>query len=472
MTPRRRLRPPSPRAIAAVVGAKAAAFASRRLSRGGGTSLPGLIANQIDPNLIKRVVAQAGHGRVVVTGTNGKTTTARMLAQIAAADGLTVLHNRSGSNLMRGLASTAVAAVDLLGRLPAAEQTIGVFEVDEATIPLALPQLQPRAVVFTNLFRDQLDRYGEVDSISGAWRSALGRLDRQCTLVLNADDPSVASLAHDWSGKVIFFGVQDQRHASTAEHAADARWCPRCGADYLYEAQYFGHIGIWQCPGCGASRPLPDVRAREVDLSPEHPTRLRIETSSGEFAVTSRLEGLYNAYNALASVAAAAALGLSRAATCAGLGGLEAAFGRGESMLVGGRQVHVLLCKNPAGANQVLRLLAANPAKKTLLVVLNDGIADGRDISWIWDVDFELLSGGVETIVVSGRRAADMALRLKYAGLGSVLLMEPDEERAVDRAIAATPERGQLYTLPTYTAMLKVREHLASFAGRPHYWDN
>jgi UDP-N-acetylmuramyl tripeptide synthase len=472
MTPRRNVDSVNLRAITALAGGKAAALVSRRLTHSGGTSLPGLIASRIDADTIKRVVSQLGHGSIVVTGTNGKTTTARMLSQIASAAGLSVLHNRSGSNLMRGLASTVVAAADTFGRLPSAERMIGVFEVDEATLPLALPQLQPRAVVFLNLFRDQLDRYGEVDSISGAWRSALRQLENRTVVVLNADDPSVASLATDWHGEVITFGVQDETHASAEEHASDARWCPTCGSNYLYEAQYFGHIGVWRCPGCAASRPIPDVRAIEVDLPAQAPMLLRMETPIGELNLTLQLEGLYNAYNALAAVAGAVALNVPETAIRAGLAELVAAFGRGEAMLVDNRHVHLFLCKNPAGTNQVLRLLAANPVKKSLLLILNDGIADGRDISWIWDVDFESLTCQSESIVVSGSRAADMALRLKYAGSGDALLIEPDEQRALDLALSVTREGGHLYTLPTYTAMLSVRERLASLAGYSHFWEN
>jgi UDP-N-acetylmuramyl tripeptide synthase len=433
--------------------------------------LPGLIAERIDPSALHHIAAQFGRGSVVVTGTNGKTTTARMLSAIAVSEGLPVVHNRSGSNLMRGLTATAVAAADPLGSIPNADETFGVFEVDEATLPQALPAIQPRAIVFTNLFRDQLDRYGEVDSIATLWRRAIDSANLETTLVLNADDPSVAGLSEVWGGRTLAFGVDDRALAVPAEHAADSRWCHACGAEYVYDALYFGHVGLWRCPGCGRARPVPEVSARVVRLSPSGDTRLAIRALAGELELSLPLSGMYNVYNALAAAAGAFACGLSPVAINRGLAGVEAAFGRQERMLVNGRDVRLLLCKNPAGVNQVLRLLDAEPGPLYLLVVLNDGTADGHDISWIWDVDYELLSERVQRAVVSGRRAADMALRLKYAGWSKALVLEPNQRLAVERALACTPDNCTLSVLPTYTAMLSVRERLAELAGRSHFWE-
>jgi UDP-N-acetylmuramyl tripeptide synthase len=456
--------------MVALAGGKLTAAVSRRLG-GGGTALPGLLVEQIDPGLLHRIATQLGHGSVVVTGTNGKTTTARMLAAVAQAAGLRVIHNRSGSNLMRGLATTAADAAGVLGEVDRAADSIGVFEVDEATLPLAVAALEPRVVVFTNLFRDQLDRYGEVDSISALWRRGLERLPGSATVVLNADDPSVAALGEAWTGRRLIYGVDDRRHAVEAEHAADSRWCPACGAEYQYEALYFGHVGLWHCPGCGRRRPQPDVRGLEVELDPNRPSRVRLSMPAGSLDLSLPLAGLYNVYNALAAAAGALACEMPVHAVVTAIEHAKAAFGRQERMRLRGREVRLLLCKNPAGANQVLRLIAAEPGEKYLLLVLNDGIADGHDISWIWDVDFELLSGRVERAVISGRRADDMALRLKYAGLADALAVERDVGLAVERAIATTPEGATLSVLPTYTAMLEVRELLAHLAGRAHFWE-
>ncbi len=465
----------------AVLIGKAAAAASRRLGRGG-TALPGLLAERLDPEIVAHLGRTLGRGTAVVTGTNGKTTTARMLADILRAAGWSVLHNRSGSNLMRGLAATLTAAAGLDGRIPRAARTAGVFEVDEATLPPACAALQPRVAVFTNLFRDQLDRYGEVDSIAMLWRQAVALLPPTATLVLNADDPSVAALRHGARGRVLTFGVADPCIAAGGEeHPADARWCGRCGREFVYTARFFWHVGHWRCPGCGEGRPQPDVAAEAVTVEPDG-TRLTLRTPAGPLTLRLPLLGLYNIYNTLAATAAALSMGAAPPAIVA-LEGFTAAFGRQEALRVRGREVRLFLCKNPAGTNQVLRTLlgladaggdggnggTAGPLH--LLIVLNDDIADGRDVSWIWDVDFELLAGRVGTLVAAGTRAADLALRLKYAGLEDRLALEPDPRAAVGRALTQTPCGARLYVLPTYTAMLTVREHLAALAGQRHYWE-
>ncbi len=468
--------------VGAVLVGKAAAAASRRLGRGGGTALPGLLAERLDPDIVAHLGRSLGRGVAVVTGTNGKTTTARLLADILRAAGWPVLHNRSGSNLMRGLAATLTAAAGLDGRIPHAAHTVGVFEVDEATLPPACAALRPRVTVFTNLFRDQLDRYGEVDSIAALWRAAVAALPPTATLVLNADDPSVAALRHAARGPVLTFGIADPcAGAGQEEHPADARWCGRCGREFVYTARFFWHVGHWRCPGCGEGRPEPDVAAEAVAAEPDG-TRLTLRTPAGPFTLRLPLLGLYNVANALAATAAALSMGATPSAIMAALEGFTAAFGRQEALRVRGREVRLFLCKNPAGTNQVLRTIlslaegadgagGAAAAPLHLLLVLNDGIADGRDVSWIWDVDFEPLVGRVETLVAAGTRAADLALRLKYAGLGDRLALEPDLRAAVSRALTQTPPGARLYILPTYTAMLTVREHLAALAGERHYWE-
>ncbi len=468
--------------LGAVLVGKAAAAASRRLGRGGGTALPGLLAERLDPEIVAHLGRTLGRGVAVVTGTNGKTTTARMLADILRTAGRPVLHNRSGSNLMRGLAATLTTAAGLDGHIPHAAQTAGVFEIDEATLPSACAALQPRVAVFTNLFRDQLDRYGEVDSIAALWREAVALLPPSTTLVLNADDPSVAALRHVAPGKVLTFGIADPGVAAGGEeHPADARWCGRCGHEFVYTARFFWHVGHWRCPGCGEERPRPDVVAEALAAEPDG-TRLTLRTPAGAFPLRLPLLGLYNVANALAATAAGLSMGVAPCAIVA-LEGFTAAFGRQEALRVRGREVRLFLCKNPAGTNQVLRTLLGLPERNGqagadgamaplhLLLVLNDGIADGRDVSWIWDVDFELLAGRVDTLVAAGTRAADLALRLKYAGLEEHLILEPDPRAAVSRALTQTPRGARLYVLPTYTAMLAVREHLAALAGERHYWE-
>jgi UDP-N-acetylmuramyl tripeptide synthase len=372
---------------------------------------------------------------------------------------------------MRGIASALVESAQWTGSLSRSRRRIGVFEVDEATLPQAAVALQPRVVVFTNLFRDQLDRYGEVEYVAQLWRGAVSTLQKDVAVVLNSDDPSVASLARGARGEVIFYGMKDTSSAVEAlDHAADARWCSSCAAELAYDAVFYGHLGHWRCPECGQQRPQPVVQCAKLDGEAEAMS-LTIWLPAGEVDVQLPLTGLYNAYNALAAAATASALGISNAAIEKGLLSFTAAFGRQERMQVAGRDVQVILAKNPAGLNQVLRTITANGSQKNIALFLNDNIADGRDISWIWDVDFELLAGVARSATVSGTRAWDMALRLKYAGLEPLLRVETDTARALHSALRQTPSGEALYVIPTYTAMLEVRKTLSGWAGRGAFWE-
>ncbi len=460
------------RTIAAVGAGKLAGAASRISRRGGGTAIAGLAALRVDPHIVRRLAAQAGAGAIVVTGTNGKTTTSLMLSRIADAAGVRPLHNRSGSNLMRGVAAMLVEEATLTGAIDHARERLAILEVDEATLPEIVGELVPRAVVFTNLFRDQLDRYGEVDTVAKSWERALASLPPEATIALNADDPAVAHLGDSGRGRVLYYGVEDAGVAVDAdEHASDFRTCLDCGAELAYSLTFYGHLGHWRCSRCTNARPSPQVRLASVALDADA-TDLLIELPDGaELRVRLPLAGVYNAYNALAAAAGALALGLSRDAVASALGGFSAAFGRQEVFLIDGREVRVLLGKNPTGLNQVLRTLAARPGDKRLLFFLNDGIADGRDISWIWDTDFETLRPQAAWTLAAGTRCEDLALRLKYAGFGDDVAIEHNTRAALRRALEATPPGGELYVVPTYTAMLEVRELLAGKGGARHFWE-
>ena len=444
-----------------------AATATQRLGRGGGTALPGLVATRAAPGLTAALARRAGAGTVVVTGTNGKTTTSHLLAAIARAGGLATIANRSGSNLERGIVSAYLAAGSD-GRHPRSER-LGVFEVDEAALPGLLPQLRPRVVVFLNLFRDQLDRYGEVDSVAEGWHEMLIADASGLTLVLNADDPSIAQLRDDARGEVVTFGVEDRVVALPGvEHAADARFC-RCGAPFRYDAVFVGHVGHWRCEACGESRPAPAVAAREVVTGPDG-THFVLDVDGERAEVELALQGLYSVYNALGAAAAAHALGIPAETVAGALAEAGPAFGRQERFELHGRGVRLWLAKNPAGLNVVLRALtAAEEEPLHLLAVLNDGIQDGRDVSWIYDADLELLAGRVGSLVVSGDRAEDLALRLHLAGVRADLV-QPHRASALDAALRLVPEGGSLHVLPTYTAMLELRELLAAGAGVAPYW--
>ena len=459
---------------AAVVAAKATAAFSRRFRLGGGTALPGLVAERINPSLIRELSAQLSEGSVIVTGTNGKTTTARLLRSIAKKAGLKPVANRAGSNMMRGIAAALVDGAGWSGDIPSVEKRLGIFEVDEATVPLVAEAVRPRVVLFTNLFRDQLDRYGEVETVAAVWRASVAGLLGDTTVVLNVDDPSVAALGAVAQGQVVTYGMKDTSSGEAKlEHAADARWCTVCGSELEYTAVIYGHLGHWRCAKCGNVRPEPEIFCGQFQAG-KNDSRLTLKLPGGLVEASLPLAGLYNAYNALAAAAAAAALGLGRAEIQRGLNAATAGFGRQERMRVGGRDVQIMLAKNPAGLNQVLRTIAANGSNADLAVFLNDNIADGRDVSWIWDADFELLQGKTRSVTVSGVRAWDMALRLKYAGIdggGAAPHVEPASSEALKRALKTTPEGGTLYVIPTYTAMLEVRDLLAGWAGRGAFWE-
>jgi UDP-N-acetylmuramyl tripeptide synthase len=462
--------------VAAIVAGKLAGAASRVSRRGGGTAVAGLAALRVDPHVVRELAGRAGAGSIAVTGTNGKTTTSLMLNGIARAAGLRPLHNRSGSNLMRGVAAMLVGEATLAGRMPDAGKRLAILEVDEATLPEIVREAAPRVIVFTNLFRDQLDRYGEVDSVARSWERALASATADTTIVLNADDPAVAHLGRSAKARVLYYGIDDATAGGPEiDHASDFRTCLECGAELAYDVSFYGHIGHWCCTRCDNRRPTPDVRVTRATLG-EDATSLVIALADGTMNVALPMAGLYNAYNALAAAAGAVALGLPRDAVISALEGFSAAFGRQERFTVDGRDVQVLLGKNPTGLNQVLRTLAARDGRKRLLFFLNDGIADGRDVSWIWDADYETLQPQTDWVLAAGTRAEDLALRLKYAGYadgasGDDVPVERATAAALERALAATPDGGTLYVVPTYTAMLEVRELLAKRAGRATFWE-
>ena len=458
---------PSWRERGALLAGRTAGLAARRLGRGGGTALPGLVAGALAPGLVEELSIALGHGLVTVTGTNGKTTTAHLLAGILTEAGLDPLANRSGSNLERGIVAAYAAAVDGDGRLPRAERRIGILEVDEAELPRLYPRLRPRVAVFLNLFRDQLDRYGEVDSVATGWRAMLaGPADT--IVLLNADDPTVATLAEAVDRGVVTFGVDDDSVALTGpEHASDARFCPD-GTRLRYDAIYMGHVGRWYCDCCGRRRPAPDVSARDVELL-EDRARFTLAIGGSTVPVELPMTGLYTVYNAAAAAAAAHALAVDLDTIARGLAAVAAPFGRQERFAVDGRSVRVLLAKNPAGLNEVIRALAASSPPFTVLAMLNDGIQDGRDVSWIYDADLELLAPLAPTVVCAGDRAEDMALRWHLAGVEPRAIHQ-QTERALDAALDLTPAGGRLDVVATYTAMLDVREGLARRTGTAAYW--
>lgn len=434
-----------------------------RLRGGGGTTLPGKLLMRMDASAIGVLAARLSRGSVVVSATNGKTTTAAMAASIFEKAGISLVHNQAGANMAGGIASTLLAAASPRGGIAG---EMGLFEVDEFWLDRLTAELHPRAIVLGNLFRDQLDRYGELDTIAERWGATVGSdgSGESAQLVCNADDPLVADLGRD-RPNVLYFGVEDDGLALEGmAHAADAKHCRRCGAPYVFDSVYLGHLGHYHCASCGQRRPSPTVVARGVVLEGVRSARFELSTPQGDAEVNLKLPGLYNVYNALAAAALAVALEIPLAQIVEGLHHTKAAFGRAETVKVEGRETRILLVKNPAGANEVVRTLALEPGEHDILGVLNDKTADGHDVSWIWDADFELLAGRVRHATCSGTRAAELALRLKYAGIepGRITVVE-DLERALVGAVGDGLDRGgepPLYVLPTYTGMLALREQL------------
>ncbi len=523
VTKRRRT---SLRAGVAVIGGRAAGALSRRLHLGGGTSIVGIVAQRLYPGIVGHLAGQLEHGSVMVTGTNGKTTTSGFIAAILRDAGLRVWHNREGSNLMSGVASSLVIRALPNGNLRGKGRAISILEIDEAVVSQAVQTIPPRVAVFTNLFRDQLDRYGEVDTVAARWRGAVESLPASTTLVLNADDPTIAYLGELFKGQVIYFGIDDptvdlarQGNASERHQVIDTRTCQRCGSEYTYTLRLYSHMGHYHCSNCGLVRPRPDIRA--INIHPEGFDRLRVRvaTATVEHDIVVPLPGLYNVYNTLAAITVAQALQINWDPIVTGVEQFKPAFGRGERVQVEGRNVRLLLAKNPTGFNEVLRTLFSDGTPRNVLFVLNDNVADGRDVSWIWDVDFEWVVQQTTTLVVAGSRALDLALRLKYAGVeqldmtivppaplrtlkrevidnrikqvtkvrqpslanGRINTVEPKAHteaprlygiaEALNAAVHQTPAGETLFIVPTYTGLLEIHQELERRGLTPHYWE-
>ncbi|HEU5253707.1 MAG TPA: Mur ligase family protein [Solirubrobacterales bacterium] len=452
---------------AKVALARAVGRASRASGRGGGTTLPGRVLLRLEPEAIARLGSGLDRGTTIVSATNGKTTTAGMIAGVLAAAGRHPVHNRAGSNMTWGVAT---ALLEQRG-------DEGLFEVDEAWLPRVAEQLEPSLIVLGNLFRDQLDRYGEMEALADEWAKAVAARAGRTRFALNADDPLIADLGRDPEGAeregVLYFGIEDPSQAlPELQHAFDAKHCRRCGHPYAYERAFVGHLGHYSCPNCGAKRPRPEVAATAIELRGMEGSRSRVRTPSGEIDLDLPLPGLYNVYNALGAVAAGLQLGVAPETIASALGETRAAFGRVETIAVAGVPVSILLIKNPAGANEVLRTLLLESRERgevDLWIALNDRIADGRDVSWVWDADFELLAGAVRRVVCSGTRAPEMALRLKYAGWAEEAIeVVPGIEASLDEAVAKAD--GRLFALPTYTALLELRKLLSDRGLAEEFW--
>ena len=425
----------------AVSTAKTVTFLVRTARLGAASVLPGEIASRIQPQLLQQLCRQVKRGVILIAGTNGKTTTSLLLCTMLERQNWRVAHNATGANLENGLITALLESTNLYGQLAV---DYAILEVDENVLPLVLPAIQPQVILCLNLFRDQLDRYGEIDTISQRWIRAIATLPVETVVVANADDPTLSHLGQHLPQRVLFFGLSEpDQYLEEIPHAVDSIYCPSCGQPLTYQGVYLSHLGDFHCPGCDF-----------------HKSKLAVDSRQWPQI----LIGLYNKYNTLAAVLAAQQLGIAEDTIRDTIANFQAAFGRAEELTVNGKRVRILLSKNPVGMNETIRAVLQVGGQTTLLV-LNDRTPDGTDVSWIWDVDTEKLVEQGGTMVVSGDRVYDMALRLRYSQIESnnstkELIVKEDLREAIATALSETPAGETLHILPTYSAMLEVRQVL------------
>lgn len=429
-----------------------------KLKGGGGTAAPGLYALKIDPDLVKKLSKKIRYGSVLVSGTNGKTTTSRIISEILK-NKFKVIHNRQGSNLIRGIASTFVSQTSILGRI---NKNFAIWEVDEATVPEAIENLSPKVIVLLNLFRDQLDRYGEVDTVRAKWQKAFSTMPASTTLIVNADDPGLSTLKSSFKGKIYYFGVEDKKiNLPDVAGVLDVKHCLNCGSKLTFETILTGHLGHYFCPNCNLKRAKPGFTAKNLQFNSNLTTSIDLGFNEVTNNITYSLPGLYNVYNVLAASTLTYILKIDTTVIRNKIKSFTAAFGRFEKFKIGDKSVVVFLIKNPTGANEVLRTIS-KISNLNLLAILNDNIADGKDVSWIWDTNWEILEKKVKAIRTSGIRAWDLANRLKYANFKlSKNNVNNNINYSIEKSLSDMDKKDTLVILPTYTALLSVNKSLS-----------
>ena len=437
-----------------------------RLLGRGGTDFPGRLAMKICPDLLG--VLAKNVTTVIVTGTNGKTTTARMIEQAIADSGIPYFANRSGANLLTGILAEYAMHSTLSGKCRC---EAAVIESDEAAFRHVSRYVDAKAVVVTNVFRDQLDRFGEVSQTIGSIVAGIQN-SPNAVVCLNADDSLCASIAEKVSNEVVWYGVNVPIYQERVEELSDARYCPGCGQPYEYDYITYGHLGGYRCPGCGKTRVSPQVAVSQVKVSDAEHSEVVFSVDGMEYPAVVNLPGGYNIYNAASCMAIGQALKLDPSVVVNSLSTFDCGFGRMEKFEIGSTTMRMILIKNPAGCNQVLNFLANMSEPAVFAICLNDMAGDGKDVSWIWDVDFEklhLLGDKVDQLIVGGMRADDMAVRLKYAGFAQ-------ENMTVCRDFGelletCSKQEKPVYLMPNYTAMLSMRELLSKRWGFSDYWE-
>lgn len=429
--------------------------------------MPGRIALKICPDLLGRLAKNVT--TVIVTGTNGKTTTARMIEQAMADSGISFFANKSGANLLSGVtAEFAVHSGTFSGKC---QFPYALIEADEAAFKAISTYVDAKAIVVTNVFRDQLDRYGEVTHTLENIRIGISH-SPHAVLCLNADDSLSASLHEQVENPVVFYGVNTPIYENKVEEVSDAPYCIHCKHEYVYDYLTYGHLGGYRCPNCGYSRPTPQVAVSAVEVSDAEHSSVVFSAEGKTYPAEINLPGGYNIYNACATMAVGKAMGLATETVAESLGRFQCGFGRMEKFDIHGTAVRMILIKNPAGCNQVLNFLTNTTTPAVFVACLNDRAQDGKDVSWIWDVDFEKLEtmgDKLKAVYVSGVRAEDMALRFHYAGISMEKLhVEKDYVRLMEQV---TAQETAVYVMPTYTAMLDLRDKISRTYGFKEYWE-
>ncbi len=458
----------SARASLAIAVGKSAAIATRLIGRGGGTAITGMVARKVDPRILDKLVRVPGVPVVAITGSNGKTTTARFAAALLRGAGIAVCHNSAGANLIQGVTSLAVSNATLRGRLP---EAVLVVEVDEGALPHVAPETLPRALLVTDLFRDQLDRFGEIYAVADAIESVAAALPADCALIVNADDPMVATMAEKRQGRRVTFGLAIKNSTDQITRAADTIRCPRCQADLKYRYVYLSHMGDYHCPKCSFARPKLDVAVTSLEVVGLDKTLCEIQTPQGKLILEIPQSGVHIAYDAAGAVAILVGLGVSLEAAPESLAAVGPAFGRLEKIDAGGKTVILAFAKNPTSYNTTLRALATEEEPKQLLIAASNTLVDGEDFGWLWDVDFESMAPKVDRVVVSGTRADELANRLHYAGVATnKLTVIEDRPAALTEALALLPPGSRLVVLSGYTPLIEIRNEMRRRGWTGRYW--
>jgi UDP-N-acetylmuramyl tripeptide synthase len=428
-----------------------------RLAGKQGTDFPGRIAKIVCPELLEKLAANVQEEIYIVTGTNGKTTTSNMIAAILREKGYTLVHNTAGANMLSGIITAFIQASDLKGQK---KFDYGLLEVDEAYVPLLIKQTRPRVVVITNFFRDQLDRYGELDHTINLIKDGVRNTDIE--LVLNGDDPLISHFHNDTGLHCWYYGFEDTIYDTfESMESREGRYCVFCGNELEYERYHYAQLGKFRCHNCHNQNPHFNFTGRNLKMNPF------IEMHINDLPVQSPYQGFYNAYNILAAVSVARLVGIQDDVIQRAIAGYKPRAGRMENFIINGKRTVLILVKNPTGLNQTLSTLLYDNQSKNLFFALNDNAADGRDISWIWDAEVEMLSqaeAGIKYVVCSGLRSGDIAVRIKYSGIeASIINIKNDLKEGIQMATAGPGEVN--YILSTYTALFECQKILKKMQG-------